>query len=270
MCLARKREPIRGKLKAHKDWANKNFCNYVTNPLAPTTRLYPINTWENWGSRPFRPHTLGEGKKPWLESVINSPIASCIVSRSLLSQSGIWTTGRTETLDISWCASTEIINNNSFVAVVQLLSHVQLCYPMDCMQHTRLSCPPVLAPGDCLNSCLSMRWWCHPTFSPSVAPFSFCFHSFPASGSFPVRWLFTSDGQSIGVSASVSVLPLNVKGWFPLGLTGLIYMLSKRLWRIFFSITVWKHQFISAQCTLCPILISVHDYCKNNSFDYHW
>ena len=70
-------------------------CNCVTNPLGPTTRLYPINTREKWGSGPFRPHTLVEGGRPCLESVINSPISSYIVSRSLLSRSGIRTTGRT-------------------------------------------------------------------------------------------------------------------------------------------------------------------------------
>ena len=87
------------------------------------------------------------------------------------------------------------------------------------MQHTRLPCPsPTL--GACSNSG-SLSQWCHPTISSSVVPFS-CLQSFPALGSFPVSWLFSSGGQSIGVSASVSVLPMNIQDWFPLGLTGLM------------------------------------------------
>jgi len=93
-------------------------------------------------------------------------------------------------------------------------------------QHARPPCPsptPRVHP----NSCPSSRW-CYPTISFSVIPFS-CPQSFPASGSFPMSWLFTSDGQSIGASASASVLPMNIQGWFPSGLTGLISLLSKGL-----------------------------------------
>ena len=97
-----------------------------------------------------------------------------------------------------------------------------------------------------LNSCPLSRW-CHPNFSSSVAPFS-CFQSFPASGSFPVTELFTSGGQRI--EASVKVLPMNIQGWFPLGLTGLIALLSKGLSGVFSSTTVWKHHFFSAQTSL--------------------
>ena len=78
-------------------------------------------------------------------------------------------------------------------------------------------------------------------------PFSFCLQSFPASGSFPVSQLFTSGGQGIGASPSASVLPMNIQGWFPLGLTGLISLLSKGLSRAFSSTTVQKHQFFGAQ-----------------------
>ena len=97
MCkVARKKGTYQGKAESPQGLGQQKLpCNCVTNPLAPTARLYPINTWENWGSGPFRPHTLGEGGRPWLESVINSPIASCIVSRSLLSRPGTRTTGRT-------------------------------------------------------------------------------------------------------------------------------------------------------------------------------
>ena len=86
------------------------------------------------------------------------------------------------------------------------------------LKHARLLCSP-LSPRACSNSC-PLSPWCHPTISSSVVPF-FCSQSFPASGSFPVTQLFTSRGQSTGASASASVLPMNIQGWFPLGLTGL-------------------------------------------------
>ena len=88
------------------------------------------------------------------------------------------------------------------------------------LQHARLPCPSP-TPGACSNSCPSSRW-CHPTISSSVVPFSSCLQMFLASGSFPMSLFFASDGQSIGVSASASVLPMNIQDWFPLGLTGLI------------------------------------------------
>ena len=110
--------------------------------------------------------------------------------------------------------------------------------------------PPCLSPtpGVHLNSCPSSRW-CHPAISSSVIPFS-CLQSFPASGSFPMSQFFASGGQSIGVSASASVLPMNIQGWFPLGLTGWISLLSKGLSRVFSSTTVQKHQFFGAQPSL--------------------
>ena len=86
------------------------------------------------------------------------------------------------------------------------------------LQHARLPCLS-LSPKVCSNSC-PLNWWCHPTISSSVAPFSSCPQSFPASGSFPMSQLFASGGQSIGASASASVLPMNIQGWFPLGLAG--------------------------------------------------
>ena len=95
-------------------------------------------------------------------------------------------------------------------------------------------------PGACSNSCPS-SWWCHPTISTSVFPFSSCFQSFPASGSFPMRQFFASGGQSMGVSASASVLPMNIQDWFPLGLTSLISLQSKRISRVFSNTTVQKH-----------------------------
>ena len=99
------------------------------------------------------------------------------------------------------------------------------------IQHARLPCPSP-TPRACSNSCPLSRW-CHPSISSSVVPFSPCLQSFPASGSFPVSQLFTSGGQSIGVSASVSVLPMNIQDWFPLGWTGWISLRFKELSRVF-------------------------------------
>ena len=90
-----------------------------------------------------------------------------------------------------------------------------------------------------------LNQWCHPTISCSVVPFSSCLQSFPASRSFPMNRFFASGGQSIGASVSVSVLPMNIQGWFPLGLTGLISLPSKGLLRDFSSTTVRKHGFFS-------------------------
>ena len=114
------------------------------------------------------------------------------------------------------------------------------------LQHTRLSCP-LPTPRACSNSC-SSSWWCHPTISSSVVLFFSCLWSFPASGSFPISQFFTTGGQSIGVSASASVLPMNIQDWFPSGLTGLLSLLSKGLSSP--SFTVQKHQFFSAQLSL--------------------
>ena len=109
---------------------------------------------------------------------------------------------------------------------------------------------PQPTPGVHSNSC-PLSQWCHPTISSSVVPFFSCLQSFPKSGSFPMSQFFTSGGRSIGVSASASVLPMNIKDWFPLGWTGLISLLSKGLSRVFSSTSIWKHQFFSAQPSLC-------------------
>ena len=101
------------------------------------------------------------------------------------------------------------------------------------LQHARLPCPPP-TPRTCSDSCLS-SWWCHPTTSSSVIPLSSSLQYLPAQGSFPISQLFASGGQSIGVSASASVLPMNIQDWFPLGLTGLISLQSKGLSRVFSS-----------------------------------
>ena len=112
------------------------------------------------------------------------------------------------------------------------------------LQHARLPCQSP-TPGACSNSC-PLSQWCHPTSSSSVASFSSCLQSFPASGSFPMSQFFTSGSQSIGVSASTSGLPMNIQDWFPLGLAGLIFLQSKGLSRVFSNTIVQKHQFFSA------------------------
>ena len=115
------------------------------------------------------------------------------------------------------------------------------------LQHARLPCPSP-TPGVYSNSCPLNRW-CHPTISSSVILFS-CRQSFSASGSFPMSHLFTSGGQSIGVSASASVLPVSIQDWFPLGWTGWISLQSKGLSRVFSNNPVQKHQFFGTQLSL--------------------
>ena len=122
-----------------------------------------------------------------------------------------------------------------------------LCDPMDCST-PGLPCPSP-TPGVYSNPCPLSRW-CHPTISSSVIPFSSCLQSFPASGSFPMSQFFTSSGQSIGVSASASVLPMNIQDWFSLGWTGWLSWQSKGLSRAFTNTIVQKHQFFNAQLSL--------------------
>ena len=113
------------------------------------------------------------------------------------------------------------------------------------LQYARPPCPSP-TPRVYSNSC-PLGQWCHPTISSSVVPFSSHLQSFPAPGSFPMSRFFTSGGQSIGVSASVSVLPMNIQDWFPLGCTGWISLQSKGLSRVFSNTIVQKHQFFSPQ-----------------------
>ena len=115
-------------------------------------------------------------------------------------------------------------------------------------QHARPPYPSP-TPGIYPNPCPSSQW-CHPTISSSVVPFSSCLQSFPASGSFPMSQLFTLGGQSIGVSASTSVFPMNTQDWSPLEWTGWISSKSKGLSRVFSNTTVQKHQFFSTQLSL--------------------
>ena len=145
---------------------------------------------------------------------------------------------------ISVSAFEAAIISSQFSSITQ--SCLTLCDTMDCSMP---GFPPTPTTGACSNSCPS-SWWCHPTISSFVIPCSSYLQSFPASGSFQISQFFTSGGQSIGVSASASVLPMNIQGWFPLGLTGLISLWSKGLSRIFSNTTFQKHQFFGAQLSL--------------------
>ena len=142
-------------------------------------------------------------------------------------------------------------------------SCLTLYNPMDC-------CTPVLPVlHDVLEFTQTHVHWVNDAiqlFSSSVIPFSSCPQSFPTSGSFPMSWLFISGGQNVEVLTSASVLTMNIQGWFPLVLTGLISLLSKGLLRVFSSTTLWKHQFFSAQPSLRSS--SRHLYMTNHSFDH--
>ena len=114
-------------------------------------------------------------------------------------------------------------------------------------------------PGVHSNSCASSRW-CHPAISSSIVPFSSCPQSLPASESFPMSQLFAWGGQSIGVSASASVLPMNTQDWSPLGCTGWISLQSKGLSRVFSNTTVQKHQFFGTQLSSQSYILSVSQF----------
>ena len=139
--------------------------------------------------------------------------------------------------------------------VVRLLSHVRLfATPWTAAHQAFLS----ITNSRSLLKLMSIGQWCHPTISSSVVPLSSCLQSFPVSGSFLMTRLFTSGDQSIGASASASVLPMNIPSWFPL-LTSWISLQSKRLSRVFSITTVWKHQFFSAELSL-----------QSNSHSHTW
>ena len=161
-------------------------------------------------------------------------------------------------------------NGNELTPLSSLLSSIQFSRSVMSdslqsheLQHARLPCPSP-TPRACSNSC-PLSWWCHPTISSSVIPFSSCLQSFPASGSFPMSRFFTSGGQSIGTSAPV--LPMNVQDWFPLGLTGLISLQSKGLSRVFFTPQFKSINSSALSLLYGPTLTSIHDYWKNHSFE---
>ena len=133
------------------------------------------------------------------------------------------------------------------------------------VQHARPPCPsPTLRAW--LNSSQLSRWY-HPTITSSGVPFSSCLQSFPASGSFQMRQFYASGAQSIGASASASVLPMNIEDWFPLGLTGWITLQSKGLSRVFSNTTVQDINSLALSFLYSPTLTSIHDNWKNHTFD---
>ena len=147
---------------------------------------------------------------------------------------------------------------------VQLLSHVRLFENPWITAHQ--ASRPSPTPGVYPNSC-PLSWWCHPAISSSIIPFSSCPQSLPASGSFPMSQLFAWGGQSIGVSASTSVLPMNTPDWSPLGWTGWISLQSKRLSRVFSNTTIQRIKSSVLSFLHSPTLTSLHDHWKNHSLD---
>ena len=142
-----------------------------------------------------------------------------------------------------WSMKIEDSRRDVFSSIAQLLRLFATPWTAACQISLSIT------PGAYSNSC-PLSWWSHPTISSSVIPFSSCLQSFPASGSFPMCQFFESGGQSIEVSASTSVLPMNIQGWFPLGWNGWISLLSKGLSKVFSNTTVQKHQFFGAQLSL--------------------
>ena len=162
--------------------------------------------------------------------------------------------------NVSGCA---LVPCSHRFVVFQLLSHVSL--QLHDLQHTKLSCP---SPSSrvCSNS-YQLSQWCHPTISSSVIPFSSHLHSFPASGSFPVSQLFTSGAQRFGASASASIIPLNIQGWFHLGL--LVWSpCCPRDSQEFSPASPFKSiNSLALSLLYGPTLTSIRDYWKNRSFD---
>ena len=160
------------------------------------------------------------------------------------------------TISTTWEAPLYAYVALNYICFVQLLSHVWLfATPWTAACQASLS---ITNSWSFSNSC-PLSQWGHPTILSSVIPFSSCLQSFQVSGSFLMGQLFTSGGQSIGVSASASVLPMDIQDWFPLGLTGWISLKSKGLSRVFFSTTVQNHQFFGAQLS-----------SQSNSCIYTW
>ena len=184
---------------------------------------------------------------PWLMLVFHG-ITSCRGIASLSCECENYP----EASGIAFLFSTSFFNNYLLVlfSPVQFSSVAQPCLTLwhHEPQHARPPCPsptPRVHPNP-----YPLSRWCHQTISSSVVLFSSCLQSFPASGSFQMSQLFASGGQSIGISASASVLPMNIQDWFPLRRTGWISLQSKGLSRVFSNTTVQKHQFFSAQLSL--------------------
>ena len=179
---------------------------------------------------------------------------TCIASRHKNLRAGVST--HSSFLPVGWCLVTlqgeEVLSTWNSLWWWQEVVHsvAQLCPTLwpHRLQHARPPCPSP-TPRVYSNSC-SLSQWCHPTISSSVVPFSSRLQSFPASESFQMSQLFTLGGQSIGVSALASVLPMNIQDWFPLGWTGLISLQSKGLSRVFSNTIVQKYQFFGTQLSL--------------------
>ena len=185
--------------------------------------------------------SLEEESHPCPKAALLFPDCSSLVAASppFLDTATLWTAlwnpGKVmEAAELSWVEFSRSVMSDSL-------------WPLG-LQHARPPCPSP-TPGVYLNSC-RLSQWCHPTISSPVLPFSSHLWSFSASRSFQISLFFTSGGQRIGVSASASVLPMNIQDWFPLGRTGWISLQSKGLSRIFSNNTVQKHQFFGTQLFL--------------------
>ena len=167
------------------------------------------------------------------------------------------------TLDDSTKLKQYLLHQNS-ISSVQLLISPTLCDPMDC------SMPGFPVHQQLLESVQTHVLWVGDAIQPSHPlsfPLSSCLQSFPASGAFPRSQFFASGNQSIGASASASVLPMNIQGWFPLGLTGLISLQSKELSRVFPTPQFKSIYSLALSFLYSPTLTSIHDYWKTHSLD---
>ena len=208
----------------------------------------PHEQCRGWGNKLLAPLPGATAKRLWgipLLLFLQHPLFS--LSLRLVSRESLLSSLMFKLHDISLKSDISSVWNQISVEFSSVAQSCLTLRPHE-LQHARLPCPSP-TPKAYLNLCPSSQW-CHPTISSSVVPFSSHLQSFPASGSFPVSQFFSWGGQSIGVSASASVLPMNSQDWFPLGRTGWISLQSKGLSRIFFKTTVQKHQFFGAQLSL--------------------
>ena len=185
----------------------------------------------------------------FLNMSFSSLRAQLVKNPPAMQETPVWLLGQEDPLEDGQAAYSSILGLPWWLSSVQFSRSVMSdsLRPHE-PQHIRPPCPSP-TPGVHPNPCPLSRW-CHPAISLSVVPFSSWPQSFPASGSFQMSQLFTSGGQSIGVSASTSVLPMNTQDWSPSGWTGWISSQSKGLSKVFSHTTVQKHQFFSAQLSL--------------------